>query len=65
MKDPNPTRETYTEYTGSVGFEKKLHQTHFQGVPLKPQKIKVVRGIEYVWLFGEWRILEKKTENEQ
>jgi len=62
MSDPKPNRDTYTEYTGSVGYEKKFHQTHFQGISLKAPKTKMVNGVEYVWMFGEWR---KKEEMEK
>lgn len=43
-----------------------IHHYTFQGVSLKQQKKKVVKGVPYVWKFGKWRkaedhAIEKRT----
>jgi len=36
---------------------RRTHFDHFNGLDLKPQRRKVVRGVVYVWKFGQWQKL--------
>lgn len=35
-----------------------IHHYTFQGIPLKPQKTKMIGGVLHVWKFGKWRKAE-------
>ena len=55
---------THTEYSGKVGFEKKIRQTHW-GMP----DVKIISNLDtgYVWVkdgVGKWRRVKKHAAQE-
>lgn len=34
---------------------KRTHFDHFNGVDLKPQRRRKIKGVTHVWKFGAWR----------
>ena len=51
---------THTEYSGKVGFEKKLHKTHFSGVD-KRFRARSDWPLEWVKVReGKWKLLPKR-----
>ena len=51
--DPIPGFEE--EFTGTVGHEKRIHKTHFQGVNVRPTHQKDDPNWEYLGM-GRWRM---------
>lgn len=60
-RDPNgPIPGFEDEYTGTVGFEKAIHHTHFQGVMQRPTHPKDDPNWEYAGV-GKWRLKHLKV----
>ena len=46
------------DITGLQAKYRRTHFDHFNGVKLRPQRRKRIRGVLYVWKFGKWRKCE-------
>lgn len=43
------------KFSGLMQQARRIHFDHFNGVTLKPQRRKQIRGVWHVWKFGKWR----------
>lgn len=48
------------------GLKKKYSRTHFTHFtmpqPLRKQRVKYIKGVKHVWMFGAWRLPQKREK---
>ena len=58
MQSKRPGEWTQDDIHSLQSKYRRTHFDHFNGVQLKPQKKKKIKGVLHVWKFGRWRKAE-------